>query len=236
MADESYDPVSRIRKGRIFLNNGNQPLHWKHIRHPLHNNALNDLGASLCTFSEFNFYSILESKGIINPYIVLGTGNHSTIWTIVDAEGSISGEVVLFLKARKVIGALPKVDYSLIISAKDRSQIEEKLELLYKDLVSAVPDSVVDRCREAACAAGNTYLIQSGVTEKATDLGKVASNLTVAGKQVAANQAATLATLHSRTKTIEQSNRGIRKVNELDAEFAVHSLGLILIELGFGYW
>lgn len=235
--DESYDPISRIRKGRIFENDKNQPQCWKISRHPALNNAVNDMGNSLLTYKEFNFFSKLDSEKIIDPCVIMGTSNHFTIWTVVDAEGSISGEVVLYLKSRKVIGALPKINYSLISDSKRRDQVQEKLELLYQDLKSAVPDSVVDRCREAISAAGNAYLIENEYVQETSDLGRVATNLSNCAKlHIAGNQASTLAKLHSRTKHSEQSSRGTRSVSEQDAEFAVHSLGLILVELGYGYW
>ncbi|MCG8313786.1 MAG: hypothetical protein MI976_11265 [Pseudomonadales bacterium] len=235
--DEGYDPVSRIKKGRIFANNKSQPKIWGQTRHPAQNNVVNPHGCPLITFREFNLFAALETENITDPIIILGTSNHSTIWTIVDAESALTGEVVLYLKSRKVIGALPQIDYSLFSDQKSREHVREKLELLYNELVSAVPDSIVDRCREAASAIGNAYLIENTLIKKAQDLGHVATHLSnAAHKNIAANQASTLAKLHSRTKYMEQANRSTRRVSEQDAEFAVQALGIILIELGYGYW
>ena len=235
--DDSYDPVSRIRKGRIFENNKNQPQCWKLSSHPALNHANISAESWLCTYKEFNFFSKLDSENIIDPCLIMGTSNHSTIWTVVDAEGSLSGEVILYLKSRKIIGALPKIHYRLINDLNRRNQVQRKLELLYQDLKSAVPDSVVDRCREAISAAGNAYLIENGHLKTTSDLGRVATNLSeIAQLHIAGNLASAVAKLHARTKHSEQTNRGTRSVSEQDAEFAVHSLGLILVELGYGYW
>lgn len=235
--DESYDPISRIRKGRIYERNESQPHHWSRTRHPSHNNNVNSTGSDLCTFRAFNLFTKLNSKKLTDPCLILGTSNHYTTWSIVDAESSISGEIILYLKSRKVLGALPKINYNKINDAKNKKHIHEKLELLYNDLVSAVPDSVVDRCREAASAIGNTYLIENEFTKTALDLGQVATKLRDKAKlEIAANQASTLARFHSRSKHCEQYSRELRGITEQDAGFAVQALSLILVELGYGYW
>lgn len=239
--DEGYDPVSRVRKGRVFEKTESSPSEWNVTPHPALNEEVpsnnKTLQKSLVTFREFNFSAKMQREGIAIPHILLGTKNHYTIWSVIDIETTISGETILFIKARKVIGSLPKINYTRIENTGDQKAIEEKIRLLSQDISCAAPDSVVDRCRESASAIINAYLAANGHLDKARELGQLEKPLReLAEKHIVANLASVLAKLHSRTKHVEQSNRKIRTVSEQDAEFSVQAIGVILVELGWGYW
>ncbi|MEW8073888.1 MAG: hypothetical protein AB2810_18710 [Candidatus Thiodiazotropha endolucinida] len=239
--DEGYDPVSRIRKGRIFERYESQTKQWHVHPHPagdeLHDKNESTIQKRLFTFQAFNFHAHLQHKEIIDPYVMLGTNHHYTIWSIVDAETCVSGETILYLKSRKVFGALPKIDYQRIKTAENRAAIKEKIELVAKDLNVAAPDSVVDRCREAASAVLNAYLLENEYLSKGKDLGQLLTTVREsAEKYVVADLAGVLAKLHSRTKHTEKSARGTRSVSEQDAELAVQALGVILIEIEWAVW
>ena len=237
--DEGYDPVSRVRKGRIYEKNESQPDKWWVQPHPAtpgdikHKNKDGVLNKSLATFREFNFQPVLKQLDISMPLIVLGSNTQFTIWSVIDIETSISGETILFLKARKTIGVLPKVNYS-VIDEIYHSQIKDKLARLADDIHKAGPDSVVDRSREAASAIINTWLLENGYIEKHRDLGQLVSTLRgKAKKYIAANCADTLAKFHSRTKHSEQEYQSLRYINEMDAEFSVQAIAVLLHEFGY---
>lgn len=239
--DEGYDPTSRVRKGRIYEKWEGQPNQWHVSPHPAKNQSVTTYSAqetkSLATFREFNFFSKIQNQNITCPCILLGTKDHYTIWSVVDVETAISGEAILFIKSRKVIGALPKICYELINDENDRTAIEEKIRLLSLDISHSAPDSVIDRCREAASAILNTFLISNGLMDKARDLGQLEAILRDSAKMhIVANLVAALAKFHSRTKHVEQTNRKTRAVSEQDAEFSIQALGIILVEIGWGYW
>jgi len=239
--DEGYDPASRVRKGRIFEKTESSPSEWHVMPHPALNEKIpvsqEAIRKQLVTFRGFNFSTKMQQERLNSPCILLGTNNHYTIWSVVDVETSISGETILFIKSRKVIGSLPKINYALINSSSNQNAIEEKIQLLSQDISNAAPDSVVDRCRESASAIINAYLAENNFLDKAKDLGQLENHLrNDANKHIVANLASALAKFHSRTKYVEQSNRKTRPVTEQDAEFSIHALGVILIELGWGYW
>lgn len=240
--DEGYDPTSRVRKGRIFEKTESQPTSWHVHPHPA---VPSDISADnngvvekqLVIFRQFNFSLKLKHLEIIDACLVIGTSTHCTIWNVVDMEASVSGETILYLKSRKVIGALPKINYSIISDISRQKNIQEKIDHLARDIGAAVPDSIVDRCREAASSIINTYLIQNNFINSDKDLGQLPKIIIEnAQKNIVADCAGLLAKLHSRTKFVEQSKRKIRNISEHDAEFAVHTLGAILVELGWGYW
>ncbi len=237
--DDGYDPTSRIRKGRIYEKHESQPNEWWVQPHPAtpgdikqtNNNGV--LSKYLATFREFNFQPVIKQLDISVPLIALGSNTQFTIWSVIDIETSISGETILFLKARKTIGALPKVNYSAI-GEKHRNQIKDKLTRLADDIYKAGPDSIIDRSREAASAIINTWLLENDYIKKHRDLGQLVSTLRdVPKKHVVANCADTLAKLHSRTKYSEQEHQTLRRINEADAEFSVQAVTVILQECGY---
>lgn len=237
--DEGYDPVSRVRKGRIYEKNESQLSEWWVQPHPAtpadikHKNEDGVLNKSLATFREFNFQPVLNQLDISIPLIVLGSNTQFTIWSVIDVETSISGETILFLKARKTIGVLPKINYSAI-DEKYHSQIKDKLARLADDIYKAGPDSIIDRSREAASAILNTWLLENDYIEKHKDLGQLVLTLRDrAKKHVVANCADTLAKFHSRTKHSEQEKLSVRHLNEIDAEYAIQTVVVLLHECGY---
>ena len=234
--DDGYDPVSRVRKGRIYEKSEMQPNSWNVFQHPATPYYPSDIKVhpkSLATFMRFNFYPKLKVLDIEVPLIMLGSNEHFTIWSVIDIEASISGEAILFLKARKTIGVLPKINYDAI-DEKYHAQIKDKLDRLADDIHKAGPDSIVDRAREAASALINAYLLEQGHISKHKDLGKLAKPLReLSNKRIASNCAETLAIFHSRTKHSEQENRTLRKIIEADAEYAIQSVVTILSEIGW---
>jgi len=237
--DDGYDPTSRVRKGKIYEREESQPKQCFVQPHPAIPSERAKINADgfiekyLATFRKFDYRTKVKQLDINDPIIVLSSNTQFTIWSVIDVETSIAGETILYLKSRKTIGLLPKVDFSKF-DEDQRDQVKEKLGLLSDDVYKAGADSIVDRAREAASALINAYLINKRHINKHKDLGQLVIPLReIAQKTIAANCAETLAKLHSRTKHVEQINRGLRAINELDAELAVNSIGMILTELGY---
>lgn len=239
--DEGYDPTSRVRKGRLFkLYEGGQPSEWHVPPHPaipseqIEMNKNGVLPKRLGSYCEFGLTSHLKQQGIDRPLFLLGNETEFTIWSLVDAEATVSGEPLIYLKARKIFGALPP----LLIDAvppEHLDRVKVKLDTLAEDLYRAGPESVIDRCREAATAILSVYLQHHGHTNAGKELGKLAMAYDKAypQNQVIAGQARTIARLHSRGKNSEQEKRDIRPPAEADAELAVQAIGLILRDLGW---
>jgi hypothetical protein len=240
--DDGYDPTSRIRKGRIYEKYESQPNEWWVQPHPAtpgdikHKNKDGVLNKSLATFREFNFQPALKQLGISNPLIVLGSNTQFTIWSVIDVETSISGETILFLKARKTIGALPKVDYSSI-DREYHKQIREKLNILSDDIHQAGPESIVDCCREAATTILSAYMQMQGHKSDG-DLGDLIEEMRKQKPElrVVNNLADVIARYHTRRKHVVQEKFDPRRINEQDAELAIQSVGIILCDLKWANW
>lgn len=244
--DEGYDPTSRVRKGRIFRPYSNsQPLGWYVSPHPLdHQEQYAAMASvanrgkvqkSLATFSAFSLTAELRNNAITHPIFLLGNETDYTIWSLVDQEATVTGETLVYLKARKVFGALPELTPA-ILESEDTALAREKLDILAEDLHRAGPDSVIDRAREVAAAIISAYLVAKGqYSAKGEELSKLAELISRSpeDKNVVANLARTIAILHGRGKTAERQKRDTRPSTEHDAELAVEAIGTILRDLGW---
>jgi hypothetical protein len=212
LVDEGYDPASRVRKGRLFKRYENsQPQDWNVMPHPLDSkeqfvanvNPSNRgvIHKSLATYGSFSLSTHLKTVGITRPLFLLGNKMEYTIWSLVDAEAIVSGESLVYLKLRKVFGALPKLNKG-VIPAPFLDRIQDKLNVLAKDLYRAGPESVIDRCRDAATAILSAYLQQEGHVLSGKDLGDLAKayDNTHSQNHIIAGQARTINRLHSRGK------------------------------------
>ncbi|MET0026448.1 MAG: hypothetical protein ABW101_02325 [Candidatus Thiodiazotropha sp.] len=241
LVDLGYDPNSRVRKGRLFKRSeGTQPALWHvqpHPAFPIERTRIDSNGVldkSLATYCGFSLPQELKSKAIQRPFFILGNELSFTLWSLVDIESTVSGEPLVYLKSRKVFGALPDLNQNAVPSAH-YERIVEKLEILSEDLYRAGPESVIDRCREAATAILSGYLQDAGVSQSGKDLGVLANAYDNHNQQnqVIAGQARAIARLHGRGKNSEQEKRSVRPPTETDAEFAVQAVGLIVRELGW---
>ena len=246
LVDEGYDPTSRIRKGRLFMRHANaQPHEWHVKPHPLDSNeqfvanaGFTNKGVirkSLGTYSEFNLSAHLRTEGIIRPLFLLGNIREYTIWSLVDVEATVSGETLVYLKARKVFGAVPSLRED-VIPTEHYQRVKEKLDTLAEDIYRASIESVIDRSREAITAILSAYLQNEGHVQAGEDLGKLADlfEKKVEPKNVIViGQARTVARLHSRGKNAEQEKGLYRMPTEEDAELAVQSVGIILRDIGW---
>lgn len=241
--DDGYDPTSRIRKGRFYEKYQDvQPAEWHVYPHPATPNEIQAVNVNgvikkrLATFCEFNFYPKLKHLNIIDPLIILGFDTQFTIWSVIDVETSMSGETILFLKARKSIGVFPKVNYSEI-DEKFKSQIREKLNILAEDVHKAGPESIVDCCREAITAILSAYLQMQG-HKAGDDLGDLVSEMRKRKPDlsVIGDLANVIARYHSRRKHVVQEKFSPRRITEQDAELAIQSVGVVLCDLGWASW
>jgi len=241
--DDGYDPTSRVRKGRIFQRQQSAIQDWYVTIHPAYpdegrtTNSRGEIKKSLISFLSFNFLPKLNEMNITEPLIVLGSKLQSTVWSVLDVETSISGETILFLKARKTLGALPFINYYLI-DDKFHDNIKDKLNILSEEIHRAGPESVVDCCREAIAAILSAYLQMQEKKVAGKDLAELAQvlNQLAEKKHVVRNLADTVAKLHNRRKNAVQEKLNPRRITNQDAELAIQSVGTIICDLGWGRW
>jgi len=244
--EDTFDPVSRIRRGRFYKSMGDTQS-WHVPPHPMVRFSYMGLEPSgmlrtipLLSCSPFFVSVEFANTDPADMVAILGTTRASTIWSIIHIEGVVTGEELVTLKARQSFGSLPRLHWEKIPQTA-RANIQEKVTLLEDEYLRAGAESVVDQARETATAILSAFLQQQGVTNaKGKDLGDLVSLVTEKyGKQdkrIVACAAEIPQRLHSRRKSSEQEKRDLPPIREQDAQLAVQCIGTILCELGWAEW
>lgn len=242
--EDSFDPVSRIRRGRFYKNSGSSGVNWWALPNPLvtiqhsqiDNNGCQQISVVDCYASIIS--SELNTLGISYPVVVLGKGDSSTIWTIINIEAGFTGVELVTLKARQSLGALPELSFAKL-PIQNGNSIQEALQTLEDDYHLASPESVVDRANEAATRLLNTFLetkgrnTQDSLYKAIAEAGKLEQQ---DKKEIVRNAADVVRLLHGRTKYAVQRDKNTRDVREQDAELAIQCIGVILCDLGWAEW
>lgn len=237
--EDSFDPISRIRRGRFYRSDQQQPMQWPRCSH--HPGFLLDAidlqvhakGKSLDTFREWKIWPEHVQAKREQPLVLLGMDDRFTSWSIISVEASATGEDFVTLKARNSFGVLPRI-FIEKIPEEFRAKLNETLETFVNEVHRASPVSVIDRARDVASYALLAYFNLRG--EDAKDLSALAKKLEEDKRYIAANVAKTIAQLHSRAKPSEQERRDLRPIREQDADLAVQCVGALMCEIGLAEW
>jgi HEPN domain-containing protein len=238
--EDSFDPVTRIRRGRFYKQSGDQPSQWHVMMSPPFVASAGLEPQRVFTFESCSSPDFPPLSDAEQQLIVLGSTNGFSIWTILSKECIHSREFFVTLKSRQSLGVLPEIDWSKI--PDKNNQVRGKIESLLDDIYRAGPESVVDRTREAATAILSTYLQDQGVEEaKGEDIGNLIKLLNKKNgencQRIVACAAEIPQRLHSRGKNAEQEAReNLRILQEQDAELAVRCIGVMLCDLGWAVW
>jgi len=241
--EDSFDPVSRVRRGRFYRKSLQQPTEWYVYPHPAlpieNRQARTDgsIAKELTTFESFRLMSELPDLITVQRLIILGTTSRFSLWTIHNLEGIAGGEEMVVLRSRQTFGALPRILMENIPQLR-RVKVMEMLNKLSEEVYKSGPESVTDRCRDAASAILGSYLEERGIAKFEDDLGKLIRKFSDSAepKKLVINCAETIRQLHPRVKPAEQEKWKSRPIVEQDAELAVQCLGTILCELEWGKW
>lgn len=245
--EDSFDPVARIRRGRLYTRAGQNPGNWHVQRHPAYaTSALNEIVTAhghakadvrgyfltqLVTFTSWQM-SLGLSGVPHDPVMVLGAGDRATVHSVLDVERLVTGEELITIRTRPSLSGLPELVPALIPQQYVKiviAQYEKAASAAFRDDA----ESVIDRCREAATAALNAehYVMIEGNEIVAKDLAKLGSFFELQKRDILGKAANILARMHSRAKSAEQINNGYRVLTESDAEMAIALLGMIYREL-----
>jgi len=240
--EDAFDPVSRVRYGRLYQAASSQPKMWHVGIHPALPHEERESNKGVVTKELNNFHTARLNNALSDlvdgqPLAVLGTKDSYTVWTILSRETTVTGDELLTLKSRQTFGALPNVDEG-VIPAGGRSKVLRALRTFQEDIYRAAPESVVDRAREAATVVLSVYEEEKGIAPKEKELGKLIRGLDKEEprKNNVINAARMVAIFHSRGKHAEKEKRLVRELVEQDAELAVQCVGTILCDLGWAQW
>jgi len=226
--EDSFDPISKIRRGRVFTMGPSQPAGWYLQPNPLLSSEL--IAVRLITYERNALNEIAAQPAPAHyPRVVLGREPFLTFWRIVSIEGSISETPVLTLKSRTSLGDLPELDLQKI-PADLRPLLAGSLEKLEASINRFAPTDVVDRCREALAVIFSHAC--GDLKKDLMDAIRALVPAEVRNEDVQYNAGRIVARLHSRTKSAERA-KGLREPSEEDANLAVKCLWFILAEKGW---
>lgn len=240
--EDSFDPVSRIRRGRIYKSTGGTSdwnvIEPQNVTIPGTHNISGMVSVNTRGYATYNLSGKPEE---IPELVLLGSGSVFTEWSVVDVETIATREVLLTLRARHSLGALPEIYWGKV-PADHQHKVRETLETLADDYRRAGPESVIDRAREAATAILSAYLQNAGdASASGKDLAELVKKLEASKKpnegRILACAAEIPQRLHSRGKHAEKEKReNMRPIRVQDTELAVQCVGTMLCELRWADW
>lgn len=239
--EDSFDAVTRTRRGRLYQATSSQPTDQQVVPHPQEDPALRTMGRSGRV--EKSLYTYFPCTSLLSmPYqgkgatLVLGTRQASSAWRIIQSELLVSADVMVTLKALTAFGVVPEID-AAAVDKTHMSSVSQAMNRVVESAFRETPISVIDHCRNAATVVLSRWLVQQGADQSilAKDLGAVAKAAGDAphDKHCARNMADTIAKLHVRGKANEQHSKQLRLPVEEDAELALQALGFMLREIGW---
>ena len=242
--EDSFDPVSRVRRGRVFQSFSN--ISWESVTVNAHPFASSDFavgrtdGRVRKEMSVFIHCSQLLSRperGEGQQLAIGGVAAYS-LWRILQTEVTVNQDVVVTLRAESPFGVLPALDLTKIPEESQKSVMEayqRVMNVAYRDS----PTSVVDQCRNLGAVLGNRWLFHLTGNKKTLedDLGPCISAIRehFGDKNQRLVRAAleTINLLHPRGKENERERYGLREVLNEDAELALHAAGFVIREIGW---
>ena len=241
--DSSFDPTSRIRRGRLFQKFGAASWESVHVEaHPaLHSDMIKAANNGWRVSKELSVF--IECTDLIQMpnqgqglQLALGQRDSHSVWRILQTERLATGDVMLTLRAESAFGIIPALDKSKIHPDSLRA-VEAALERVVNSAYKELPQSVVDHCRNAAVIIVSRFLQSVDPVEVPVerDLGFWINEVRrVFGDKDMIPLRASLEVinrLHPRVKDNEVYKLGLRIPTDSDAEYAVHAIGFILREV-----
>lgn len=229
--EDSFDPTTRVRRGRLYATPGVQPDRWTVFPQSfMPSQGLTSM--NLHGFSSNAARPVFQTIGA-HSLLALGSADAFTLWRIVAKEQIANGEFLLTLKARSSLGTLPELDAEKLPTASS-NRIHETLGKLSDAAYRSGPEAVVDRARDAAQWCIGAWLAdrQGDEALRLLDLGTVTAKVSDQF-QVVRSIGVALARLHARAKPNENERRSARPLEEDDAEFALAAMAVLLRELGW---
>ncbi|HQU08217.1 MAG: hypothetical protein B7Z60_06330 [Ferrovum sp. 37-45-19] len=240
--EDSFDPVTRIRRGRLYVRNGRgewPPGRVDHGHyHPYFPGETGPGGSWLADLS----YDAWQANDVhpqeVNGQIVqIGAHGYVTPWRIVGAERIAIGHILLTLRANSLLGVIPELaneitdkEGNVVDSKSVQAALDSLIDAFYRQ--QATP--TVDVARETAKVILTAWIVR---TVHGEDLGDAIKK--IPGNNCLINWVASIINrLHPRGKSAEQEKRAangimLRPVVDEDAEVGVHLVGMLLREIGW---
>lgn len=237
--EDSFDTVTRVRRGRLFQPDGSvQPAHVMTAGHPLTENApyaVSGGGRNRRLYTYMPCATLLNSEnGGLGQILLIGQERGVSAWRVIQAEKTLSDDVMVTLKAQSAFGVIPELAQDAI-PLEHRAAAKAAVARVLDSAFRETPISVVDQCPNAMTVLLSRWLVANtgDQTFASKDLAALAKAMEAQQppKRCAGWVGQLVALLHVRGKSNEQTSKSLRLPVEEDAEFCLHSLGFLLREL-----
>lgn len=237
--EDSFDPVTRIRRGRLYrLIPGRQEIgkftHWPDGPWPATHIGWNgDQRYEPLSLTR----QVEDARRLERSLMYLGESPWATPWRVVGMERVSTGEFLFTLRSASLFGALPGLADALrglSTVLPDRQAVERSLSSLVDTYNRQEAVATVDAAREAT-----RIVLASWIGETATgkDLGDVIE-LVPPERKLVAWAASVINRLHPRGKSSERERQArggatLRQPSEEDAAVCLGLVGMILRDIGW---
>lgn len=240
--EDSFDPVTRVRRGRLYEWDHNCVKQTWHVpAHPAcpsNRNGMREDGLFHPTLYTFQpVWTLLGDRDLSRQLIVLGSNDAMTVWRMLSAESNAFGEIVLTLRARSTLGALPEIVEDAI-PQEGRAEILSLLDRVDNAAFRSGADDVAEACRAAFTVVLREWLRSIGVAASdlaGKDVGKLLQCLEqdtlITDFGLIKAVAKIVQLFHSRAKPNEKERLGTRAISEDDAQMLLQNLGFLLREI-----
>lgn len=244
--ETSFDFGARIRRGKLYQNFGNVDREDVQVEaHPaVHSDLIKAANNAWRVLKNLTVY--IECTELLSRpssgeglRLMLGQADAASVWKIVQVERTFESDILLTLRSESALGVLPELDISRIDPlsfGSIQSAYDRALNAAYREL----PTSVVDQCRNAAVVFVSRWMqgeknLDAPVEQ---DLGawirSIKDHFGDNQKLALRSALEIINKLHPRGKDNERHKMSLRVVDDNDATFAVHALGFVLREIGWG--
>lgn len=244
--DGSFDPSSRIRRGRLFQKFG--AVSWELTQveaHPAINSDLlkaannaGRVGKELSVYYECTDLLHKPNRGE-GLQLALGRKDGHSLWRILQTERIASGDVLVTLRAESAFGVIPQLDANQI-ATDALPGVQAALDRVVNSAYRELPQSVVDHCRNAVVMVISRWMqkVTHATRPIEQDLGlwinAIRKHFGDSERVALRSALETINRLHPRGKDNESFKWSLRHVDELDADYAVHALGFVIREVNWG--
>lgn len=243
--EDSFDAISRIRRGRIYRYHGKTEF----TRNWNRDNVSNGLYGNIIglhsdgKFDDYDSAKIAEPKSMkdaIGSIVEIGSSDFSLPWRVIGSERNIHGHVVFTIKSISFFGFIPELQP--ILKTKDGAVLDQTATELVVNSVNGLidtlntqqPTSVIDSAREC-CKIILTNWHSNEFLGK--DLGVIAR---IIGKDrlMLSSAAHIINRLHANGKSAERENKKMKDIDIAepsieDAEISIYIVGLVIRLIGW---
>ncbi|WP_156782797.1 hypothetical protein [Acidihalobacter yilgarnensis] len=232
--EDDFDPVTRIRRGRLYIGGPTHLDFGQVIVNGLNQHNWLTMPPSV-SYTPWNTPS--TQNDILGQHIRIGSDGFETLWRIIGVEKLTIGHILLTLRATSLLGTIPDLAdqiCDLARTAVNRSLVIRQLDALVDTSRRQQEIATVDAARETARVVLAAWI---GECVSGKDLKDVITNIPD-GREVIRSAAFIINRLHPRGKSAEHESRAadgsiVRTVDPEDAETSVHLVGMILREIGW---